>query len=67
MDQREAFEAFCKKTFLDGASQGSKTISREKGEKIKNVLKKHEIAVNYSPKFKHWVKQRSFHLLTTHH
>ena len=66
MEHKEEFEQFCLEKFVrnDSKGLGSKTISREKGDKIIKVLKKDPSAEEYSPKFKHWVKTRKFHLVT---
>ena len=39
---------------------------RLRGQKIINVLKGNPIAQEYSPKFRHWVKQRGFKLMSHH-
>ena len=44
----------------------SKTVTKAKGKKIINVLKGNPIAQEYSPKFRHWVKQRGFKLMSHH-
>ncbi len=58
--QKKEFEKFC---FLENDLKGSKTISREKANKVIMYLKKDPTA-DYSPKFKHWVKMRKFQLVT---
>ena len=57
--QNQMIEEFCKDTFMDGDSKGSKTISRAKGENIIRLLKK-----DYTPKFRHWVKSKGFQLIS---
>ena len=42
----------------------SKTVTANKGRMIVWVLKKDPAAESYCPKFRHWVKQRGFRLLT---
>ena len=44
--------------------QKVKTITASKARKIVRVLKKDPAAVNYCPKFRHWVKQRRSRLIT---
>ena len=51
--QKEMFEEFCKDTFMDGDSKGSKTISRAKGDNIIRLLKKEGDMNDYTPKFRH--------------
>ncbi len=68
-EQRAIFERFCKERyggFGDGAlgCLKSKTVTKAKGEKIVRVLKGEPEADQYSPKFKHWVKQRSYKLVS---
>ena len=63
--QKRDFEKFCLESFInsDFKGQGSKTVRRAKGKKFVSVLKKDHVAEEYSLKFKHWVKQRNFHLV----
>ena len=63
-DQKEEFERFCRHKFIDVESkgQGSKTITKEKGQKTIKVLKKE--GEQYCPKFRHWMKQRKFQLVS---
>ena len=60
--QRELFEKFCIERFE--ATSTSKTISKEKGHKIIQVLQDHPEADQYGPKFKFWVKQRGFRVMS---
>eukprot|EP00731_Ephydatia_muelleri_P006834 Em0003g1082a len=60
--QKQTFEEFCKDTFMDGDSKGSKTIYRAKGEKIIRLLKKE--MNDYTPKFRHWFKSKGFQLIS---
>ena len=68
--QREAFEAYCKERYggfsdeSGGVCPKSKTVTASKGKMIVRVLKNDPGAANYCPKFKHWVKQRGFQLIT---
>ena len=64
MEHKEEFEQFCLEKFVrnDSKGQGSKTISREKGDKSIKVLKKDPSAEEYSPNI--WVKTTKFHLVT---
>lgn len=39
---------------------------RLRGQKIINVLKGNPIAQEYFPKFRHWVKQRGFKVMSHH-
>ena len=63
---QETFQKFCFEKFVanDGEWKGSKTITREKAEKIIKLLKKDPESNEYSSKFKHWVKERKFQLMT---
>ena len=61
---KQKFEEFCKDTFMDGDSKGSKTISRAKGENIIKLLKKEGDMNDYTPKFRHWVKSKGFQLIS---
>ena len=61
---KEKFEEFCRATFIDGQSKGSKTITRAKGENIVQLLANNGNADDFNPKFKHWVKTRGFQLIT---
>ncbi len=65
-DQRRLFDQHCKERFQDreDATGTSKTIWREKGKRIVNVLKSEPAAQHYSPKFKFWVKKRGFELIS---
>ena len=47
--QKEMFEEFCKDTFMDGDSKGSKTMSRAKGDNIIRLLKKEGDMNDYTP------------------
>ena len=59
-DQREKFEMFIREKYIDG---DSKTVTKEKLQKITNCLKNDPCAREYCPKFEHWVKQRGFSLM----
>ena len=48
---------------LRNSYKTSKTISREKGQRIVNVIKKDPSAVTYSSQFKFWVKKKRFELI----
>ena len=63
--QKEKFTAFCEERFgkRDGCPT-SKAITREKGQKIVRVLQNDPAAEEYGPKFKFWVKQRGFKLMS---
>ena len=69
-EQREIFETFCREQY-GGFGDGvlgflkSKTVTKAKGEMIVKVLKEEPEAVHYSPKFKHWVKQRAYNSYPT--
>ena len=62
--ERQRFEEFCRVTFIENDSKGSKTITRAKGEKIIKLLNKDGDQEDYSPKFRHWVKTRGFQLVS---
>ncbi len=63
MDNRkEKFEEFCKEAFING--KGSKTITKCKGEKIVRLLKKKGDLSAFDPKFRHWVKNKEFQLIS---
>ena len=55
---KQIFEEFCKDTFMDGDSKGSKTTSRARGENIIRLLKREGDLKDYTPKFRHWVKSK---------
>ena len=61
---QKRFEKFCEEQFKNSQTSGSKTITKEKGKRIIHLLKKDDESEEYSPKFKHWVKQRGFQLVT---
>ena len=58
-DQKQFFDRFCVEQFKDRDDKTSKTISREKGQRIVNVIKKDPSAVTYSSQFKFWVKKNA--------
>ena len=62
-DQREKFEVFIREKYIDGDSKKSKTVTKDKLQKITNCLKNDPCAREYCPKFTHWVKQRGFSLM----
>ena len=63
-DQKQLFDRFCVEQFKDRHDKTSKTISREKGQRIVNVIKKDpSSAVTYSSQFKFWVKKKRFELI----
>ena len=62
-EQRKVFERFCAERYGENGCQTSKTIAREKGQKIIRLLRNHPVAEAYSSKFKFWVKQRGFSLI----
>ena len=45
-DQKQLFDRFCVEQFKDRDDKTSKTISREKGQRIVNVIKKDPSAVH---------------------
>ena len=62
--QRAAFETFIRDKYVDNPElKKSKTLTKEKLNKIVNVLKKDSCIKDYCPKFKHWIKQRGFSLM----
>ena len=77
MDQRQAFEAFCKERYggfdeeedeqlgetILPMCKKSKTITKRKGERILNVLK-NSSDCTYPPKFQYWVKHRGFKIIS---
>eukprot|EP00731_Ephydatia_muelleri_P017096 Em0010g194a len=62
-DQKQLFDRFCVEQFKDRDDKTSKTISRENGQRIVNVIKKDPSAVTYSSQFKFWVKKKRFELI----
>ena len=44
-DQKKLFDRFCVEQFRDRDDKTSKTISREKGQRVVNVIKKDPSAV----------------------
>eukprot|EP00731_Ephydatia_muelleri_P034823 Em0080g4a len=62
-DQKQLFDRFCVEQFKDRDEKTSKTISREKGQRIVNVIKKDPSALTYSSQFKFWVKKKRFELI----
>ena len=62
-DQKQLFDRFCVEQFKDRDDKTSKTISREKGQRIVNAIKKDPSAVTYSSQFKFWVKKKRFELI----
>ena len=67
--QWDIFNKFCKECYggFDYMSQScvrSKTITRAKGEMMVRLIKGDPVTLTYCPKFKHWVKQRGFKLIT---
>ena len=62
-EQWKVFEKFCNERYGENGCQTSKTISREKGQKIIRLLQNDPAAEAYSSKFKFWVKQRGFSLI----
>ena len=72
-DQKDLFISFCNSRYgtsaegdQSAACGRSKTITKAKGQKIINVLKSNPVALEYSPKFRHWVKQKGFKLMSHH-
>ena len=69
-EQRETFDVFCRTHYgagNDNTQEGcsrSETITAAKGWKIVTLLKSDPVLLNYSSKFKHWVKQRGFQLIS---
>ena len=70
-NQKELFETYCKERYGGddqlGTAPKSKTVTMEKGERIRKVLKNHPAAVSFCSKFKHWVKSRKFQLISSPH
>ena len=62
-DQKDAFEAFIREKYIQGNTKTSKTVTKDKLQKIVNCLKNDPVTEEYSPSFKHWVKQRGFSLM----
>ena len=62
-EQRKVFKTFCAERYGENGCQTSKTIAREKGQKIIRLLPNDPVAEAYSSKFKFWVKQRGFSLI----
>ena len=60
--QQQRFETFCKEHYANRNAKMSKTISKDKGQKIVQLLKSDPVAVNYSSQLKFWVKKCSFQL-----
>ena len=50
------FRDFVSEHYGVGANK-SKTVTREKGERIVQVLKNDPAAASYDTKFKHWIRQ----------
>ncbi len=71
-EQKDIFVSFCKSRYggdlndRPSSTSKSKTISQAKGQKIVNALKNDPVAQAYSPKFRHWVRQRSFKVMSCH-
>ena len=51
-EQRNVFESFCSERYGENGCQTSKTIAREKGQKIVRLLQNDPAADAYSTKFK---------------
>ena len=62
-EQRAIFENFISERYGAGANK-SKTVTREKGERIVQVLKNDPAAASYDAKFKHWIHQRNFQVVS---
>ena len=61
---REIFQKFCSAKYLNGGKNTSKTVSKFKDARFKEVLKEEKMAI-HSPKFKFWVtKTKKFKLLS---
>ena len=60
---RVYFEEYCRDKFSDNGNT-SKTIWKEKGKRIVNVLKGDPVAQRYSATFKFWVKKRGFEVMS---
>ena len=63
-EQRETFDAFIRAKYMEGDTKKSKTVTKAKLQKITQCLKNDPCTSEFSPKFKHWVKQRGFSLLS---
>lgn len=63
-EQREVFETYCTERYVgESGSQTSKTVTREKGQKIVKLLRNEPGTEAFGSKFKFWVKQRGFSLI----
>ena len=62
-EQWRVFDKFCAERYRENGCQTSKTIMREKRQKIIQILQNDPTAEAYSSKFKFWVKQRRFSLI----
>ena len=62
MDQKEKFNLYCKERYLV-KSLNSKTVSREKGEKVVKHLKGELPAIDTDAVFKHWISRKGFKLV----
>ena len=62
MDQKESFNQFCKERFLEKCIN-SKTVSKEKGEKVIKFLKGELSSTEYDPVFKNWISRKGFKLV----
>ena len=51
-EQQSVFETFCSERYGENGCQTSKTITREKGQKIIRLLQNDPVADAYGPKFK---------------
>lgn len=62
MDQKEKFNLYCKERFLEKCLN-SKTVSKEKGEKVVKYLKGELPATEIDAVFKHWISRKGFKLV----
>ena len=52
---------------MDSDTMKSKNVTKAKLQKITQRLKNDPCTSEFSPKFKHWVKQRGFSLMSYEH
>ena len=61
---KQLFDKFCREKYLEKSSSTSKTVSKEKSERIKQVLRGRKVEV-HSSSFIFWVKKnKKFQLLS---
>ena len=62
-EQQEVFKEFCQERYGIGCPK-SKTVTKSKEENIVKVLKRNHGLLDFTPQFKHWIKQRGFKLIS---